>query len=293
MHPYDAAAPEIPVSIADAEYLQEVNSCPADLPEEQVYTLKDKRDEQEYKVAKLKDGKCWMVENLNIAGGTALSSTDTDFDSSYTLPTTGNWTVTDGKLVLPASATKNSDNDNLADSAQFGTDNYAYVFNSGNKENCGAYGQNTPCYSYYSWDIAALGSSRTIAAEDTDAPYSICPKNWRLPTSRYTRPFDATTAENSDLYKLATNYGMSTGVWSQSTANFYNQAGPGTTQDFLLAGYYRDGSFYYGGSQGYYSSTLPSGSMNTWVLRFSLSDTQSAISYYRRGGYSIRCLLKD
>ena len=43
------------------------------------YYLRDKRDEQPYCVSKLEDGNLWMTENLNIAGGTALSSTDTDF----------------------------------------------------------------------------------------------------------------------------------------------------------------------------------------------------------------------
>ena len=297
VHPYDAAAPEISVSIADAEYLQEVNSCPADLPEEQVYTLKDKRDEQEYKVAKLKDGKCWMVENLNIAGSTALSSEDTDFESNYTLPTTNGWTVTDGKLVLPASATKNPDNNDLTDSSQFSTDDYAYVFNSGNKENCGAWVQDTPCYSYYSWDTATLGSGRNIGVHNADAPYSICPKNWRLPTSRDTDTFDTATAEESDFYKLATNYGMSMGEWSQTTDKFYNQAGPSTIPDFLLAGSYVWGAFYNAdnGGVGHYwsATTYYSGFAYANTFSFDFVSVSSSGWSSRFSGSSVRCLLKD
>ena len=293
VHPYDTAAPEKPISIADAEYLQDVNTCPATLQEEQVYTLKDKRDNQEYKVAKLKDGKCWMVENLNIAGGTALSSEDTDFDSNYTLPTTNGWTVTDGKLVLPASATKNPDNNDLTDSSQFSTDDYAYVFNSGNKENCGGSSQNTPCYSYYSWDTATLGSGRSISTDNTDADYSICPKNWKLPTSRYTSTFDAATAQDSDLYNLATNYGMSTGMWSQSTSSFYDQAGPGTIPNFLFAGFYYGGSFGNGGSfGGFWSSTSYFNADYARILCFDSGDVyiSSADSGLREVGSSVRCL---
>ena len=99
----------------------------------QTTTLIDTRgtDKQTYTVAKLADGKCWMTENLNIAGGTALSSNDTDFESTYTLPTTNGWSVSDGKLVLPTSSTA------------FGTaDNVAKLYNSGNKTNCGALNQN-------------------------------------------------------------------------------------------------------------------------------------------------------
>ena len=291
VHPYDAAAPEKPISIADAEYLQDVNTCPATLQEEQVYTLKDKRDEQEYKVAKLKDGKCWMVENLNIAGGTALSSEDTDFDSNYTLPTTNGWTVTDCKLVLPASATKNTENNNLTNNKEFGTDNYAYVFNSGNKENCGGSGQDIPCYSYYSWDTATLGSGRSISANNADADYSICPKNWKLPTSRYTSTFNATTAQESDFYNLATNYGMSTVVWSQSTSRFYNQAGPGTIPNFLLAGYYGNGSFRKGGSRGlFWPSTSYFDVSYARTLGFGSGNVDSGSFSSRGFGFSVRCL---
>ena len=169
-----------------------------------VTILYDTRDNQAYRVAKLADNKYWMVENLNIAGGIALSSEDTDFDASYTLPTTDGWTVTDGELVLPASAIKNANDNTLADNTPFSIDDYAYIFNSGSKENCGASGQNIPCYSYYSWDAATLGSGRTLAAENTDADYSICPKRWRLPT---TGSDSDNEWKRGDFYRLATEYG--------------------------------------------------------------------------------------
>ena len=293
VHPYDTAKPEIPVSIADAEYLQDVNTCPATLQEEQVYTLKDKRDEQEYKVAKLKDGKCWMVENLNIAGGTALSSEDTDFEPTYTLPTTDGWTVTDGKLILPASATKNTADNNLTDSTQFHTDNYAYVFNSGNKENCGTSGQDTPCYSYYSWDSATLGSGRSIHQDNTDAPYSICPKNWRLPMSGNT---SNNGWKRGDFYALATAYGANLeSNYYEISATFYNNAGPNTTPDFLLAGVYSEGSFSGDGGSGgnYWSATSSSSSTYARLFCFISDGVNSALSYLRMLGLSVRCLFGD
>ena len=289
VHPHNAAAPYKKIYMQDLTSTTIAQLLPIAHDTAKVV---DKRDEQEYTIAKLADGKYWMTENLNIAGGTALSSEDTDFDSNYTLPTTNGWTVTDGKLILPASATKNDADNNLTDSTQFGTDNYAYVFNSGNKENCGASDQNTPCYSYYSWDTATLGSGRSINTDNTDADYSICPKNWKLPTSRYTSTFDATTAQDSDFYNLAINYGMSTGVWSQSTRNFYNRAGPSTTPDFLLAGFCSDGSFSVGGSYGlYWSATSGSNSADARDLSFrSGSVVPAGSSGYRRSGRSVRCL---
>ena len=299
VHPYNRTEPEIPMGLCTESYTCMQQQTSASLAQKlpnvgDTVTLYDARDNQAYTVAKLANNKYWMTENLNIAGGTTLSSEDTDFDANYELPTTDGWTVTDGKLVLPASAVKNDNDNNLTDNTQFSQDNYAYVFNSGNKENCGASGQNTPCYSYYSWDTATLGSGRTLATENTDADYSICPKNWKLPTSRYTSTFDATTAASSDYYNLATNYGMSTGVWSQSTSNFYNQAGPDTTPDYLLAGGYRGGSFSYGGSYGYYwSATSYSSPAGARILRFGSGGVSSADYNNRMVGYSVRCLFGD
>ena len=298
VHPYNRVAPEEPMGLCEDSYTCMQQQTSASLAQKlpnigDTTTLYDARDNQAYKVAKLADGKYWMTENLNIAGGTALSSEDTDFESTYTLPTTNGWTVTDGKLVLPASAIKNDADNNLTDNTQFSTDNHAYVFNSSNKENCGAEGQDTPCYSYYSWDAATLGSGRDIETDNTDADYSICPKNWRLPTSRYSNPFDDTIASGSDYYILATNYGMSAGRWMQSTNNFYIQAGPGTTANFLLAGVYSGGLFSGSNTGGYLSSTSVSGSADTRFLYFRSSSVGSALIGSYGSGFAVRCLFSS
>ncbi len=306
VHPYNAAAPEKPINIETAMKnankqklngyykMQDVDNTICSsvnvLEADSIAELIDTRDNQVYKVAKLKDGKCWMVENLNIAGGTALSSTDTDFDASYTLPTTGGWTIADGKLILPTSAIKNENDNNLTDNTQFSTDNYAYVFNSGNKTNCGANGQDVPCYSYYSWDTATLGSGRSISTDNTDADYSICPKNWKLPTSRSTAATDWQT--ESDFYALAHQYGLdSTTQQNEYDNDFYTQAGPGTTPDFLLAGYYSGGWLYYGGGSGlYWSTTSYSSSTYAYSLGFYSSNVRSSSVIFRKYGTSVRCL---
>ena len=246
--------------------------------ENQVGTLIDVRDNQTYKVAKLKDGKCWMVENLNLAGGTKLSSDTTDFEPTYSLPTDQGW-KSDGSL--PDSS-----------ESGFDTANYAYVYNSGNKTNCGASGQNTPCYSYYSWDAATLGSGRTISTSNTDAPYSICPKGWKLPTSRSTSTANWQTT--SDFYQLAHQYGLDSATSTQELDDgFYTQAGPGTMPNFLLAGRYLSGSFHYGGSVGlYWSSTSYAHTGSARALYFDSSSVDSANSNGRMAGFSVRCILK-
>ena len=100
-------------------------------------TVYDKRDMQEYTVAKLADGNCWMAKNLNLAGGTALSASDTDVESSYisSFSTSNNLTKSGSTIVLPASS-----------QSGFTRHDYSYVYNS-SSTNCSS----TPgCYGYYS-----------------------------------------------------------------------------------------------------------------------------------------------
>ena len=48
-------------------------------------TLTDTRDNNTYTISKLADGKCWMTQNLRIAGKT-ITPADSDVTSNYTIP---------------------------------------------------------------------------------------------------------------------------------------------------------------------------------------------------------------
>ena len=275
----------------------------------QVGTLIDTRGAtQTYTVAKLADGKCWMTENLNLAGGTALSADDTDVTSTYINGFTNqaNLTKSGNTITLPASATKNSGDNNLTDSGQFGNSSNAYVFNSGTETNCGGLNQKTQCYSYYSWIAATLGGKQangTTAQTSNgyNAAASICPKGWKLPTST-TSNANAQTSPNwktGDWYALAKAYGanLESNYLNNSSAtgkNFYNNAGPvnNSIPNFLLAGGYSSGSFDNGGSGGYYWSSTSYNSSKAYLLYSHSSYINSAGNSYRRYGYSVRCLAK-
>ena len=101
------------------------------MEEEHTYILKDARDEQDYTVAKLKDGKIWMTKNLNLAGGTVITSELSDVPANYTLPTANGF----------------QEGNKLPESSQegFSDNTMAYVYNTGNStDNCARPG----CYSY-------------------------------------------------------------------------------------------------------------------------------------------------
>ena len=282
-----AISKPIPKTIEDIAYMQTFGELlPTDLQsvkdsmiQEHTYTLKDARDEQNYTIAKLKDGKIWMTKNLNLAGGITLSPDNTDFETSYILPTTNGWTTTDNnsKLVMPASS-----------KSGFSADNYAYVYNSNNNTD---YCSNPGCYSYYSWDTATLGSGRNIS--NTNALYSICPNGWKLPST-------AMGANSSaDFRALLIAYGGSDTIQdynnntSPTGSKLYSLIGPDTITNLLLTGFYENNFLNGGNGFGYYwSSTSGNTSDYARVLYFDQIFMNSAQRYTRHFGFSVRCLAR-
>ena len=130
--------------------------------EQSTATLVDTRDNNTYTVAKLKDGKCWMTQNLRIVGKT-LNAQDSDVISNFSL--------------------NNSNLSGFTRSGELGV--YLDPSDGG----------------LYTWTAAAAGSSLSSG----NAPYSICPKSWHLPS-------------NTDMSSLLSSQGN---LYS-SPANFIN-----------------------------------------------------------------------
>ena len=117
----------------------------------QTITLTDARDNNQYTVAKLLDGKCWMTQNLKIQGPKELTPEDSDLNNNFNLPasqfTIGN---------------------------TFSMEDTAYV-----------YIENTELGGFYSWFTATAGEGTVAKARNKDynAAQSICPRGWDLPTT--------------------------------------------------------------------------------------------------------------
>ena len=255
----------------------------------------DVRDGNAYAVQRLADGKCWMTSNLNLVGGTRLESTNSDVPAGYTLYNPY-YTLPDSETITSGTSLP---------STAFSDDSTAYVFNTGNittnQSDCTA---SSSCNSYYSWLAATAGgkdsSGNAVTSDGYNAAYSICPKGWKLPTST-TSNANAQTSPNwktGDWYALATAYGtnLASNYYDNSDAtgaNFYNQAGPGTMPNFLLAGYYDFGSFSVGGSNGYYWSSTSVSSTFAYSLGFGSDIVYSAHGSSRRAGFPVRCVLDE
>ena len=110
-------------------------------------TLTDNRSgNKSYTVAKIGE-LVWMTKNLDLSGGTTLTSGDSNVISDYTLPTSS--------------------------TSGFSDNTIAYVYNS-DSTICD---NGQPCYSYYSYAAATAGANPYSG----DATSDICPKGWRLP----------------------------------------------------------------------------------------------------------------
>ncbi|MBR0488542.1 hypothetical protein IJJ39_02625, partial [Candidatus Saccharibacteria bacterium] len=225
----------------------------------------DKRDEQPYKIAKLADGKYWMVENLNLAGGTTITSADSDVTEDFTLP----------------QSSETGFNDN--------TKADGYVYNTGKRTSDCTNG----CYSYYSYNAATAGTGASLTENGVNASGSICPKGWRLPTST-TSNASATSNNNwktGDFYALATAYGANLeSNYYVDSATFYNNAGPGTTPNFLLTGDYENSTLNYGGSAGFYWLSTSKSGTAAYFLYFNSGFVNSAGDSLRKNGFSVRCI---
>ena len=125
------------------------------------------------------NGLCWMTRNLDLPGGTTLTSSDSNVASDYTLPSSR----TQG-FNAPASAS---------------------VYNS-NSTTCG---NGSPCYSYYNYAAATAGTNPSSGNATSD----ICPKGWRLPTKAEFDTLKSTYTTGTTL-NASPFYGVYAGLYS-------------------------------------------------------------------------------
>ena len=241
----------------------------------------DSRDNNVYGTTLLSNGQCWMTKNLDLAGGTQLTSDDTNMASDWVMPTANGFQINNR---LPNSETITSGTS--LPSTAFSDNSTAYVFNS-NSATCGS----LPCYSYYSWTTATLGSGLNISTDNTDAPYDICPKGWHLPNTR------GGTDSTSDFRALMIALGGSAIIsdYDNSTeptgSSMYNKL-VALPINFSSTGTYDKGEFYDSGwSSRYWSSTSAyTTGAHARYLYFTSNRVNSYDINARRNGNAIRCV---
>ena len=262
-------AADAPSEIANNTPIQDMNrkQC-SNLPvydgtnDDALRTLTDNRDgtTRSYRIAKLADNKCWMLDNLKLGkttGTTTLTPANTNIATNFTLPqliTTGSTSYDTPQAMGPVTGDTGN-----------GATNYGYLYN---------------------WPAATAGeTTSTMPAGSGNAKYSICPKNWKLPTGN-------TTGDFANLDRAFGGTGQ--GVWSgQSNIAKWQNTGPFKG---VFSGYWF-GSFYAQGSNGYWwsSSAYPDDSYGAFYanVRPGVVYPGDDYSYYyaRFFGFGVRCLL--
>ena len=258
------------VTIASGGNMQDISSkaeggCPATLTTGQVYELTDTRGgSTTYKVARLEDGNCWMLDNLRLGSTSAIT-----LDSSNTnLPSNVSWT-------LPASGTVcfGSGSCTGTDGTTTGTSYTVPAINAASKDAVASkkYGDGSGIIGvYYNYCAASAGGICTNSSlSNASADRDICPKGWRLPTGNDSGEYGALyIAYSSDYTNLQS---------ALSTP---------------LSGYFINGSAGGQGSFGYFWSATRNDGTSTYCLRVGSAFVDPARSNLRYTGQSVRCILK-
>ncbi len=288
---------------------------PNDNPGYDEIQLVDDRGNKIYWVAKLKDGHCWMTQNLDLdlSPSRVLTSEDTDLNDNSLLGAyyTGYSYNASSRVISwkPTNTTRDyqggtgtewSNNNNVAYSLDPGnwywdsddsTPNCNYLDST---KGCTHFTQNATgtnahlsVGNYYNWSAAIASdgssslSSRTYNNITLNPQNSICPKGWRLPTiSNVPYTTVNSTSEFGRLNQLY-NGGGSTDPKLISAPLW-----------FVRSGNVSNGSLNNPGSAaGYWSSTV-NDSNSAYLLYFVATGVTPANYSGMGNGWSVRCVAR-
>jgi hypothetical protein len=237
-------------------------------------TVVDSRDNQEYKVQRLADGNCWLLDNLalDLTDSTTMaaltpSNTNADANSLTSLRYGNNRTAetpqyADGAFVAEWDSEHTTTYYNRASVNADSKDVTVTSYGAGS----GKVGV------YYNYCAASAGSycyNSGAALEDTNASQDICPKGWRMPTG-------GSTGEYQALYT----------VYNSNATNFRSALST------PLSGLFSSGSASDRGTDGRLWSSTRNDGGSMYYLYVKSSSVNSQGSDGRGVGYSVRCLLQ-
>ena len=274
--------------------------------EESELQLIDVRDNKVYWVAKLKDGNCWMTQNLDldiVAGSTNLTSDNTDLSTDesvytntntiYALKGTGDtygYTYENGTATWISERTTIAYNQlNSTNWQNSNTDPYSYDRLETAGANVGqpvhpdtnVSSEHGLAGNYYNWTaVVASNNSTNLASNPVN---SICPKGWRLPTT--------TSKEFGNLlieYNIIETNSSQTYIPNISSVNSMDM----TPLYFIRGGDISNGALSFSGSYGAYWSSHPANGQYAFSLSYSTNYIYPQGSYSKAYGRPIRCLAR-
>jgi uncharacterized protein (TIGR02145 family) len=271
-----------------------------------VSALTDERDGDTYAIAKLADGKCWMIENLRLeaedtrtaekqalAQGYGSSITYGDFTGLADAEST-NFTTTNPPVANSLYSTDGSTTNTI----KGGDSSYYDRMPRYNHENTNSRASNPTAntvamYSYgnyYTWAAAMASVKQYTGPTSTDdegktsetANTSLCPTGWRLPYGRDTGNGIVAGGFYNLNYKINNDANVTDSAASLKIRSFPN--------NFLYSGNFGASSAYGRGSYGVYWSSTAVSSSKSYVLGLNSSVVNPGDnSVNKYAGYSIRC----
>ena len=256
-----------------------------------VSALTDTRDNQTYAIAKLTDGKCWMIENLRLDNTAELTTLNTNNPLNDGTSVTLKHNYTDTITYNTLSATSNvaydadtapdgwctTDSADCQDQSRLQTDNTVNRANNPNSNSSSMYSYGN----YYNWYSATAGNGTHGKSGTTDG--DLCPMGWHLPYGG-----SATGVKGGNtaggFYYLANSMIATTG--SAINSNKYRTF----PNNFIYSGY-RTSSSGGRGEYGYYwSSTAWTNGGAYGLYLYSYYIQPGTSSRYNQYGDTVRCV---
>ena len=303
------AEPKKISSLTELTYMQEMTPeiC-VNSQENDTARLIDSRDGKYYWVAKLKDGNCWMTQNLalDLSVDTPLTAEDSDVTNAWvpqwstvsdstigTMDNTGTLSWNLGNYVSASPTSWEQCGAESVDSPAWcstfvDVSNMApmeEISGSGAIVSDGYYDAHYLVGNYYQWSTATAGTGDSLTS--ANASGSICPKGWKLPTSN--------DAESGSFAYLINLYGYSSGSDLVAQPLYYVNSGSISINRWSSAPQTRapsrsgvslamDGH--------YWSSTAYSSTSYAYYLYFNSGNVYPSGNGSRYNGYSVRCLAR-
>ena len=278
---WEVAGPPAPGSCTDVSTCMQtmtIAECPTTAT-----AVTDARDGKTYKIQKLADGECWMLDNLAL-DPTALTQAELYGTDDQHLTNASNTTLGylkngGGSNRYPATGViaKTSSGGSWAnsyDAPYIATTDIDTVPSNPPSDGAGS----NKVGVYYNYCAASAGSYCYASGAGTDdASEDLCPSGWRMPTSNTSGEFSALA------YQI---YG-STGSTSDTTQiNNYRNA-----LSLPLSGCFNNGSATNKGSYGYWWSSTRYGGSFMYSLIANTGRIDPASRSNRVYGNSLRCVL--
>ncbi len=289
------------VWVKSAGTLQNWSGC-SSLAQGSVTALTDSRDGNTYAVAKLADGKCWMIENLRLDNSTELSSYNTNNPS---LPITNVYGSTTSNHLSPTTdptqtAWCTSVSSACIDQSMLATNNTTLFTNNTSS----SYSPILNVYSFgnhYNWYSATAGHGKYGNEYDSNFTVlgDICPSGWHLPKGG-----DKSHESINEFWQLIVtgiNNSVKPANYDSSSKPYYIDSPEGASisnalrsypNNFLYSRYVNGSSTGLATSYGYYWSATGAISNTAHDLYFSWNHVYPGNSNSTRyQGRTVRCLI--